>query len=63
MGEYLDISNCTCKKRVLDKLLITCEDEVVTPSNNPLDKIISNKMDLCCLISYHVLVVCNIYWY
>ena len=63
MGEYLDINNCTCKKRVLDKLLITCEDEVVTASNNPLDKIMSDKMDLRCLISYQVLVVCNIYCY
>ena len=29
-GEYLDIKDCTCKKCVIDNLVLTCEDIVLT---------------------------------
>ena len=29
IGEYLDIKNCSCKKRVFGKLVLACEDEIL----------------------------------
>ena len=28
IGEYLDIKNCLCKKRLFDKLIQACEDQI-----------------------------------
>ena len=28
IGEYLDIKNWVCKKRIFDKLMLTCEDDI-----------------------------------
>ena len=29
IDEYLDIKNCSCEKRVIDKLVIECEEEIL----------------------------------
>ena len=29
VGEYLDYANCKCRKRLIDKLVLDCEDEVL----------------------------------
>ena len=32
IGVYLDINKCTCKEVIFDKLVLTCEDEIVDTS-------------------------------
>ena len=40
IGEYLDIKNCACKKRLLGKLLLVCDNEILstTEATSILDK-------------------------
>ena len=35
--EYLDIKNCSCKKRLFVQLLLTCEDEISHTTETSLD--------------------------
>ena len=41
IGEYLDYKNCTCKKRLVDKLIDECtetiDEEKLTPAGNEND--------------------------
>ena len=50
VGEYLDYANCKCRKRLIDKLVLECEDEIL----NKTDAIsITDKKVTCknnCLI-------------
>lgn len=32
IGEYLDINNCTCKKCIFDKFVLTSEEKIVNTS-------------------------------
>ena len=34
---YLDIKNCSCKKRLIGKLLLECEDEILNTTENLLN--------------------------
>ena len=33
IGEYLDIKNCSCKKRLFGKLVLVCEDKTLIKYN------------------------------
>ena len=35
--EYLDIKIDLCKKRLFDKLVLACEDEILNTSGTPLN--------------------------
>ena len=35
--EYLDIKNCSCEKRLIGKLLLACEDEILNTTEASLD--------------------------
>ena len=35
--EYLDIKNCSCGKRLIGKLVLSCEDEILNTTENSLD--------------------------
>ena len=37
IDEYLDIKNCFCEKRVIGKLVLECEDEILTTTKNLLN--------------------------
>ena len=44
IGEYLDVNNnCTCKESIFDKLVLTCEDEVVNTSETALMNFFAKK--------------------
>ena len=38
VGEYLDYANCKCRKRLIEKLLLKCEDKL-------LDAVLLNSAD------------------
>ena len=49
IDEYLDIENCLCKKHLIDKLVLECEDEILDTTETSLD----DKKETCennCLI-------------
>ena len=35
--EYLDTKNCCCKKCLIDKLVLECEDEILNTTENLLN--------------------------
>ena len=37
IDEYLDIRNCSCEKRLLGKLVLVCEDEMLNTTETSLD--------------------------
>ena len=43
MGEYLDIRNCAYKERVIDNLMLTCDDEVLNTTERTLKNSVSIK--------------------
>ena len=53
IGEYLDINTCILKEHIFDKLVLTCECEIVkilgTVSTNLIDKKITYEKDHCFL--------------
>ena len=40
--EYLDIKNCSCKKRLFGKLELVCDDEILNTTETSLDDKKSN---------------------
>lgn len=43
MGEYLDIRNCAYKERVIDNLMLTCDDEILYTTERTLKNSVSIK--------------------
>ena len=37
IDEYLDIINCSCKKRLFGKLVLACEDEILNTTETSLN--------------------------
>ena len=35
--EYFDTQNCSCKKRLIGKLVLACENEILNTTKTPLD--------------------------
>ena len=42
IDEYLDIKNCQCKKRLIDKIALACEDKILNTTEASLDDKKSN---------------------
>ena len=74
VGEYLDYENCKCRKRLFDKLVLKCEDEILdttdtisityvkeTCKNNCLIYIILLK--IMCLILLAIVSISCYYYY
>ena len=47
IGEYLDIKNCLCKKRLFDKLIQACEDQIWNTSK---PSVVDKKVTYNCLM-------------
>ena len=43
IDKYLDIKNCSCKKRLFGRLGLTCEDEIYTTETSLDDKKLKRK--------------------
>ena len=37
VGEYLNTKNCSCKERLIGKLVLDCEDELLNTTETLLD--------------------------
>ena len=69
IGEYLDYKNCRCRKKIIDKLVEECSENIDGNEllyNETLDAIPSNgnKTSNCCvayIILFSVLLIINIY--
>ena len=44
IGEYLDIKNLVCKKRIFDKLMLTCQDDIGNTSETTLITLFNKKV-------------------
>ena len=53
IDEYLDIKNCSCKKRLIGELLLTCEAEILNTTEISLD----NKKVACLIHTYLISLV------
>ena len=40
--KHLDIKNCSCKKRLIGKLVLQCKDKILNATENSLDDMRSN---------------------
>ena len=38
INDYLDINNCSCEKRLIGKLDLACEDEILNTTETSLDE-------------------------
>ena len=41
--KYLEIKNCSCEKRLIGKLVLECEDEILNTTETSLDE----KKEIC----------------
>ena len=62
---YLDIKNCSCKKHLLDKLVLLCENEILNTTEASVDDkkvtyIIICLIIICFLLLVVVFISCNI---
>ena len=39
IDKYLNIKNCSCEKRLIDKLIVECEDEILNTTKTLLNDI------------------------
>ena len=56
VDEYLNIENCSCGKRLFDKLILTCKDKILSTTETLLD----NKILICennCLFHFLSMVI------
>ena len=37
IDEYLDIKNCSCKKHLIGKLVLACDDEILNKTETSFD--------------------------
>ena len=61
IGKYLDIKNCTCKKRTINNLVLTCEYEIVNTTETTLINSLDQKAVYekeHCFISYYFISNC-----
>ena len=58
MGEYLDIKNSSCEKRLFGKLVLACEDEILNANETSLDdKKVTYEKNNCLIYTISVVVV------
>ena len=59
IDEYLDTKNCSCKKYVISKLVLECEDEKLnTTETSPDDKKITCGKSNCLIHTISLLIKC-----
>ena len=46
IGKYLDYKNCKCRKRIIDKLVEECSENIYENKNETLDIILLNAIPL-----------------
>ena len=59
-GEYLDIKNCSCKKRLIGKLVLSCECEVLNATETILDNKIAIRENNCLMCTMSLVITCTL---
>ena len=59
IDKYLDIKKCLCEKRLIDKLVLVCEDEILNATEASLDdrKVTREKIN-CLIHTVSLVVIC-----
>ena len=57
-GEYLDIENCSCEKCLFDKLVLTCEYEILNTTETPLNNKIAIFENNCLIHTISLVIIC-----
>ena len=56
VDEYL---NCSCKKRLVDKLVLACEDEILNTTENLLnEKKVTSEKNICFIQTTSLIIIC-----
>ena len=59
IDEYLDIKNCSCEKRLIDKLVLECEDEILSTTETLLnDKKVANSKSNSLMHTISLVIIC-----
>ena len=59
IDEYLDIKNCSCEKRLIGKLVLGCEDEILnTTETSPDDKKVTCEKSNCLIQTILLVNIC-----
>ena len=58
--EYLDIENCSCEKSLFDKLVLTCEDEILNTTETSLDNKITIFEYNCLIYTFSFIIICTL---
>ena len=49
IDKYLDVKSCSCKKHLFDKLILACDDEIISTTEISLDDIKATCVKSYCL--------------
>ena len=59
IDEYLDTKNCSCKKHLIGKLVLGCEDEILnTMETSPHDKKETCEKSNCLIHTISLVIIC-----
>ena len=59
IDEYLDIKNCSCEKRLIDKLVLECEDEILSTTETLLnDNKVANSKSNSLMHTISLVIIC-----
>ena len=59
-GEYSDYDNCKCRKRLIDKLVLGCEDEILNAIPNTTNTISITGKNNCLIYIILLIIMCLI---
>ena len=67
--KYLEIKNCSCEKRLIGKLILECEDEILNATETSLDEKKETRKKKQCSHSHDFItnymlfiIICCLYW-
>ena len=59
IDNYLGIKNCSCEKRLISKLVLECEDEILNATENSIDdKKVTCKKYNCLIQTISLVIIC-----
>ena len=59
VSEYLDIKNCSCEKRLVGKLVLECEDEILNTTETLFnDNKVASAKNNCLIYTISLLIIC-----
>ena len=59
IDEYLGIKNCSCEEYLFDKLVLTCEDDILNTTDTSLNgKKVTGEKRNCLILTIYLVIIC-----